>query len=195
MIYITRFLLNYHRHFPNVYSLRIVWLLNGVGRDWIALEVPERAGGAGVYSFTVYTWALYHSLCLFSWLFFYLTRWYSPWRWSALSFSWVISFELTMLYTYIFLLLFIYRLHIHSWETRLCAKDGPNSWRLSPLTMIYLTLCNYLSSSCLSWSTFLDTFLWAYHKWHYDRPVDNLNIFRDLFPTNIYYVFIYPICQ
>lgn len=75
--------------FPNVYlPLRLVLLLTGVWRDWIALEVPERAGGAGVwFFFTIHTWDLYHSLCLFSLLFFYLTRWYSPWRWWALSFS------------------------------------------------------------------------------------------------------------
>lgn len=87
--YMARFLLYNHRHFPNVYlPLRLVLLLNGVWRDWIALEVPERAGGAGVLFFFHNSYSRLVSFPVFILFFsFYLTRWYSPWRWWALSFS------------------------------------------------------------------------------------------------------------
>lgn len=102
------------RHFPNVYLLRLVSLLNGVGRDWIALEVPERAGGAGVCSFhnsylslvpflvfILLTFLLLDPLVLF------------PLTLIGVKFFLNYMFDLTMLYTYIHISVTIYMPIIH----------------------------------------------------------------------------------
>lgn len=178
--YMARFSLYNHCHFPNVYLL--VLLLNGVWRDWIALEVPERAGGAGVwFFFTIHTWDLYHSLCLFSLLFFYLTRWYSPWRWWALSFFLIYMFDLTMLYTY-----FCYYLYAYYYISIREKYDFVLKmiWIPVPVTFDCDTFGFMLFSIIMLDLIYIPRNVpRAYHKCHFDRPIGNFNILRDPFPV------------
>lgn len=186
--YMARFSLYNHRHFPNVYlPLRLVLLLNGVWRDWIALEVPERAGGAGVlFFFTIHTWDLYHSLCLFSLLFFYLTRWYSPWRWWALSFS---SFICLIWPCYIHTY-FCYYLYAYYYIS-IREKHG------FVLKMIWIPgACHFWMSSIRLCAVFYHHHAWSdLHSSKCSLSIPqvsfwqtnwNVNILRDHFPVNTY---------
>lgn len=78
------------------------------------LEVPERAGGAGVCSFSQFIPETCIIPCVYSLVFFlilcyYLTSWYSPWRWWALSFfSLICLIWPSFIYTYFCYYLYAY---------------------------------------------------------------------------------------